>query len=138
MAPDWEDAIARGDAARVRALVAAGADVDAKDRHGQTGLMRAAHAGHAEVVRALLEAGAALDPTAKHGLSALMLAALVGHEDVVRRLLDAGADPTLRGSGAPGFHDRTALDLAVAGGWTEVARLLREGAPAATEADGDG
>src|SRR5207248_8244131 len=62
----------------------------------------------------LIVQGAALDHTAKYGLSALMLAAVRGHTDVVSRLIDAGADVSLRGTGAPGFAGKTALDLATA------------------------
>ena len=108
----WEDAVARGDAAVIRDLLARGADPDARDRHGQTALMRAARQGHAELVRALIEAGAALDVAAKYGLSALMLAAVNGREETARALARAGADRSLRGSGAPGFAGRTAADLA--------------------------
>jgi cytohesin len=42
----------------VRALLAAGADVDAKLSHGHTALMLAAGEGHLEIVKALLAAGA--------------------------------------------------------------------------------
>jgi ankyrin repeat protein len=55
----------------VRRLLAAGADVNARDRHGQTALMLAAHRGALDVVEALIEAGADLNTTAKYNLSAL-------------------------------------------------------------------
>ena len=42
MTKDWEEAIVQGDADRVSLLLAQGADVDSRDSHGQTGLMRAA------------------------------------------------------------------------------------------------
>jgi len=93
-------------------LLRSGADVDAKDRYGQTALMLAAHRGHLIAVEALLRHGANLNVTAKFGLSALMLAIVAGHEAVARALVHAGADLGLRGSGAPGFGDRTAYDLA--------------------------
>jgi len=41
----FEQAIERGDAVAVRELLGRAADVDARGRHGQTGLMRAAHRG---------------------------------------------------------------------------------------------
>lgn len=126
---DWHDAILRGDVAALQARLYAGADVDARDRHGQTGLMLAAHHGHEAVLVALVGAGAALDVTAKYGLSALMLAVVAGHEACARRLAEAGADRTLRGTGAPGFAGKTAADLAAARGWTELAtQLAPEGA----------
>src|SRR5262245_6802320 len=101
--PFWADAIERADVGAIRDLLARGADVDARDRHGQTGLMRAAHAGHRSVVEVLVAHGADLDVAAKFGLSALMLAIVAGHAEIAELLLRAGADVSLRGSGAPGF-----------------------------------
>jgi len=122
--PDWENAIKRGDARAVRALLDRGADVDARDRYGQTGLMLAAHAGRLEVVAALIEHGASLDVTAKFGLSATMLAAVGGHPEVARLLAGAGADLSLKGTGAPGFAGKTARDLAIARGMPELTAEL--------------
>jgi len=45
MEATWEDAIARGDVQRVRALLGRGIDVDARDRYGQTALMLLLTAG---------------------------------------------------------------------------------------------
>ena len=42
-----------------------------------------------------------------------MLAIVAGHKEVARLLAKAGADLSLRGTGAPGFADKTAFDLAV-------------------------
>ena len=108
----WQDAIERGDVAEVSALVGRGADVDARDRHGQTGLMLAARAGHLALVEALVGGGADLNVTAKFGLSALMLAVVNRHAEVARLLARAGCDLSLQGSGAPGFAGKTARDLA--------------------------
>jgi ankyrin repeat protein len=122
--PEWEQAAARGDVESLGQQLAAGADVDALDRYGQSALMLAARAGHRAAVRLLVRAGAALDVTAKFGLSATMLAVVNGHEDVARELASAGADLGLTGSGAPGFAGRTAADLARARGLAELARDL--------------
>ena len=61
-------------------------------------------------------------------------AARAGDTSVLGHLLDegadvdalvaAGADRSLRGSGAPGFDDRTALDLARARGSEQMVSLL--------------
>jgi uncharacterized protein len=110
----WEREITRGDVGAVRELLARGADVDARDRYGQTALMLAAHHGDLELVELLIESGARLDVTAKYGLSAVMLAVVAGHEEIARRIARAGADLSLRGSGAPGFAGKTARDLALA------------------------
>jgi ankyrin repeat protein len=90
--------------------------------------MNAARDGHASVARLLIERGAALNVTAKYGLSALMLAVLRGHVDVVRLLVAAGAALELRGSGAPGFSGKTALDLAEGTGHAAIVAILRSAA----------
>lgn len=109
---EWQSAIDTGEIEVLRASLAAGADVDVRDRYGQTGLMRASMRGHLEVARLLIARGANLDAAAKHGLTALMLALVNLHEDVALALVEAGADLTARGSGAPGFAEHSALDLA--------------------------
>lgn len=112
MNPAWERAITGGHAEAVRALLGAGENVNARDRHGQTALMVAAHRGDRAVVEVLIAAGAELDVVAKHNLTALMVAIVAGHEDVARLLLRAGTDANVRGTGAPGFAGKTAYDLA--------------------------
>ena len=54
-------AVARGDAAQAKALLRQGADPDAADRSGWTGLHQAAEAGDLSLARAFLEAGARPD-----------------------------------------------------------------------------
>ncbi len=112
MRREFQDAVDAGDGEGVRRLLGGGLDVDARDRHGQTGLMRATARGHLEVVRVLIEAGTDLDGVAKYGLTALMLASLNGHEEVALALIEAGADVARVGLGAPGFAGKTALELA--------------------------
>lgn len=124
MTLDWQEAIARGDVAELAALLAGGADIDARDAHGQTAVMLAAAAGDARVVEFLAVHGADLDHTAKYRLSAVMLAALRGHAAVVGVLVGAGANLELRGTGAPGFAGKTAFDLASARGDEASARWL--------------
>jgi uncharacterized protein len=121
----WEDAINRGNVRDICDLLDRGANVDARDRHGQTALMLAAHAGHREVVEALIARRSNLNMTAKHGLSALMLALVAGHEEVARILGDAGTDLSLRGTGASGFAGKTAYDLAVEREMLELSSVLK-------------
>ena len=121
----WEDAITRGDVQDVRDLLDRGTDVNARDRHGQTALMLAAHAGHRQVVETLIAHRANLNTTAKYGLSALMLALVAGHAEVARLLADAGTDLALRGTGAPGFAGKTAYDLAVERDMRELSAALK-------------
>jgi ankyrin repeat protein len=125
--PAWRAALLAGDVEALAVQLEAGADIDALDRHGQTGLMLASSWGHATTVRWLVEHDAALDHTAKYRLSALMLAVINGHTETVRILVDAGADRVLRGSGAPGFAGLTAYDLALARGEATMVSLLGEG-----------
>jgi ankyrin repeat protein len=124
MKRDWEQAVRLGDVECLRRLLTAGADINARDRYGQTALMIAALGGVSSVVRLLVENGAALNHTAKYGLSALMLAVIGGHVDIVRALVEAGADLTIRGTGAPGFAAKTALDLATAQSRFDIAEVL--------------
>ena len=122
----WEDAIKRGDVQIVHDLLGRGAEVDARDRYGQTALMLATHAGHREVVETLIAHRANLNITAKFGLSALMLALVAGHAEIARVLAKAGTDLSLRGSGAPGFAGKTAYDLAVERGMLELSEELKQ------------
>jgi ankyrin repeat protein len=124
--PEWKAAIKAGDIEALQALVDAGADVNARDEHGQTGLMNAARDGHTPVVRWLVAQGADLDHTAKFNLSALMLAVINGRDAIVGILADAGADRSIRGAGAPGFAGKTALDIAEAANRVIMMALLRD------------
>ncbi|HEY7476020.1 MAG TPA: ankyrin repeat domain-containing protein [Vicinamibacterales bacterium] len=124
--PEWKNAVRTGDVSQLDALARAGADIDARDEHGQTGLMIAARDGQAPVVRWLVEHGANLDHTAKFHLSALMLAVINGRDAIVGILVDAGADRAIEGSGAPGFAGKTALDIARAGNREIMIALLGE------------
>jgi Ankyrin repeats (3 copies) len=110
-------------------MVRAGHALDARDGYGQTALMRAAHAGHADAVEWLIDHGADLDHTSKFHLSALMLAVIAGHPRVARRLVAAGADTTITGTGAPGFHGKTAADLANERGDKRLAAYISSRSP---------
>jgi ankyrin repeat protein len=122
--PEWELAAKLGDAALLAQRIAAGADVDARDRYGQTALMLTAANGQLDAVRVLIGAGAALDRTAKYGLSALMLAVVGSHEAAARALVAAGANVHLTGSGAPGFAGKKAAELAAERGLAELASYI--------------
>ena len=124
MKPEWERAAKQGEESSLRSQIATGADVDARDRFGQSALMLAALGGHLAAVQLLIAAGANLNITAKFGLSALMLAVVNGHQAVARVLASAGADLALTGSGAAGFAGKTAADLALDRGFQELAAEL--------------
>lgn len=117
-----------GDIARLRAALAAGADVNAGDpAHGQTALMRAAMFGQAEAAATLIASRARPDVKAVDGRTALHWAAVGGSADVVRALVKAGA--AVNASAA----DETPLGYAVDGGVLRVvAALLEAGATPAS------
>ncbi|MDH3216228.1 MAG: ankyrin repeat domain-containing protein [Candidatus Krumholzibacteria bacterium] len=125
MVPAWEDAVRRGDLERIDELIGTGVDINSLDAHSQTALMRAAVYGHTGVVRRLIEHGANLNVTAKYNLSALMLAIINDHVDIATLLVEAGADLHVRGTGAPGFYDKTAAELALDRGQVELADDIR-------------
>lgn len=97
MAEPLFEAIRAGDVSRVQALIAAGADVNAKGEGGMTPLMTAAHLGHLQIVRDLLAAGADVRAEDDRGYTALFHACYNpeldrGFADVVKVLIDAGSD----------------------------------------------
>jgi len=79
-----------------KALIKAGADVDAHSETGQPPIVAAARSGSVAVTQALLGAGAKVDERDQLGRSALMVAAMESNPGVVSILLDNGADVTAR------------------------------------------
>lgn len=114
-----------GSTGAVRALLAAGAHVDARSSTpGCFGGIRPLHAavaaGHAAVVTALLARLAKVDAADDAGFTALHLAAMTGHTRIAKALLVAGADPNREvGDAAP-------YTLAIRYGHRGTAALLRQ------------
>ena len=119
------DAARRGDAMAVRALLAAGADVNAALGDGMTGLHWAAFNGDVEVARLLVGADADLELGTRLGAHRpLHVAAREGRGEVLVLLLDAGADPSaLTTTGATPLHF-----AAAAGAVQSLSALLNHGA----------
>ena len=114
-------AASKGDLPRVKTLLAAGSDVNAKASDGSTALMMASFNGHLEVVRALLDAKADVNTKwGDHG-TALIMASQNDHLDVVRTLLEGKADVNAKAD-----NGVTALIIASQLGHLEVVRALLE------------
>jgi hypothetical protein len=104
----WQAAY-RGDAERVRELLAEGTDPIAP---GHCPLSLAAMNGHVEVCQILLEEGLEVEGTGDDGLTPLMDAAAGGHVEVVRLLLKHGADvKAKRGANTPLKAARGAINV---------------------------
>ena len=116
----------RGDAARIAQLLAAGADVNARDGHGRTPLHVAAFAQRREAVRALAKGGADLGALENDRYDAVTIVAVADDEATLRELLALGASAKLTTS----RYDGTALIAAAHLGHDGVVRqLIQAGAP---------
>ena len=118
-----------GDADELSAILLRGADVNARNKHGMTALMRAAYHGHEEMVRALLKHGADPNLSRNDKFTALALAAFFGHTGTVRILIEHGAKTeVITRCGA------SAQTWAIARTFQEVARCLNSPVPAVASA----
>jgi len=112
--PRWTLALAR-------ALIKAGADLNANDTCGCTPLHLCAKKGHLELARALIEAGADVNAKEIEVHTPLHLCALNGHLEVARALIEAGADLNANDN-----NGRTPLYICADEGHLEIARALIE------------
>ena len=118
------DAVEHGEVSRVRALLAAGADVNAVQVDGMTALHWAAYSDDAETAALLVGAGANVNAENHYGVTALSLAATNRNALLVAVLLDAGADATASLEGG----ETVLLTAARAGSLDVVEALLAKGA----------
>ncbi|HUF71910.1 MAG TPA: ankyrin repeat domain-containing protein [Gammaproteobacteria bacterium] len=86
------DAAGDGEAAAVIALLADGADPNARSEDGTSALHWAAYHDDVELARALVAAGATADVINEYGSTPLSEAAAIGNPRMIALLLDAGAD----------------------------------------------
>lgn len=115
------DAAKAGDATRVKALIAAGADVNAKDDNGETSALDwAARKNHVEVMKVLLAHGANVRARDFNGFTPLHHAVAWGGKDSVELLLAHGADVNDSKNGAV----ETPLHYAVGPGHEDIIALL--------------
>ena len=116
----------RGDTARLKALLAAGTPVDARDPAGRTPLHVATFARQRDAIRALAAAGATLGLLEHDRYDAVTIAAVADDEETLRLLLSLGASAKLVTS----RYDGTALIAAAHLGHDGVVRqLIAAGAP---------
>jgi cytohesin len=106
----------------IEILVAAGADVNARNSQGQTALMIAATFGGSEAAEVLAATGARLGDEDAAGRCALDYASVNGNEPVVTALLKAGASPDGKGLVSSLYA------ACEAGQWNIARLLLRHGA----------
>ena len=113
-----------GDVDELQRLLPRVIDVNARNRHGMTALMKAAFVGHEAVVRVLLEHGADPNVARNDSFTPLAIAAFFGHAETVKTLIEFGArTETLTRGGA------SARAWARARTFEEVARCLETHAP---------
>lgn len=115
------DAVRDGDSASAQALIAEGADVNARLPGDGTPLIEAARVGREDLVAMLLAAGADPNLPLQREGNPLIVAAAHGHLDVVRRLVEAGAQVD-----AFVINDETPLINAARSGRVEVVAYLVE------------
>lgn len=115
-----------GDDTRLLELTLAnGADINATDGHGGTGLIHAADRGYVRIVRRLLETEVDVDHVNRLGWTALLEAVILGdgdaaHTEVVRLLVEeGGADVTI-----PDAQGLTALDHAQNRAYGQMVAIL--------------
>ena len=115
------EAAGRRDSAAVRALLAAGGDVNVPGPDGTPALDWLVWADDLQDARLLLRAGADATRPNRYGVTPLSLACTNGNRDMVELLLDAGADPN-----AIGPAGEAALMAAVRSGALGAVTLLLE------------
>jgi ankyrin repeat protein len=88
-------AAAAGDVAGIRAAIAAGANVNARDDDGRTGLLIATQARQPEAFQALIDAEADVDLQDDRLDNPFLYAGAEGILDILKLANDAGADPAI-------------------------------------------
>jgi hypothetical protein len=120
------EAAARGDAARIRDLLARGDVPDVPDARGRTSLHVAAHSGHHAAMRALVAGGASPNALENDRYDIVTIAAVANDVATLEVALALGA----RAGNITSRYDGTALIAAAHLGHANVVRvLIRAGAP---------
>jgi len=86
------EAVRKGDIEQVGLLISKGADVNAKDKRGETPLHHVALKGHKDVAELLIAKGAHVDAKDNWSNTPLGLTTIDGHRDVAELFIAKGAD----------------------------------------------
>lgn len=117
----------------LKALLAAGFDINHPAREGSTALMLAVGFNQLKSVQALLDAGARVDIQAQDGQTALMRALLFSKDDIIKCLIDRKAGLNIKdGTG------KTALMIAARKKKRDAARMLVEAGADVNAVDAQG
>jgi hypothetical protein len=108
-----------GNVTEAQAALAAGAEVNARDRWQQTPLHFAVRNGNADVARLLIEKGVEINATTNEQRPPLHWAVINGHSELAGLLIEKGADPNARDA-----RQQTPLHWAVENGDTELADFI--------------
>jgi len=128
------DTARAGDAALVKELLAAGANIDARNDAGYTALILAAYNGRAAAVEALLAAGADPNAANRYGMTPQHGAIFKGEEAIALKLL---ADPRTNPDARNGAGQTAAMFAALFGKAALIDALAARGADfAASDAAG--
>ena len=116
---DVANAVMRGDAPALRALLQQKADVNAPQVDGATALHWAVYRDDLGVTDLLMRAGASVDVANREGVTPLSMACLYGNAAMIGRLLKGGADAKQRGPSG-----ETMLMIAARNGHPEAIKML--------------
>ena len=98
MRRSWPPLFKAADVSEAKRLLANGADVNRRNRHGESPLHQAAADGRVDIIRLLLQHGARVDALDGLNNTPLHAAAENGRPQAARLLLEAGAKPNARAS----------------------------------------
>lgn len=90
------DAAATGRTAEVSRLIAAGADLEARDAQGRSPLLLAVAGNHVAIAKALLAAGANINAQAANRDTPWLLAGAAGRAEIVAAMIPLKPDLTIR------------------------------------------